>query len=85
MKLHLLKKAQHWFDVTTEHEKCNADLSLSLLCTGFMRDTYTLKQTLQLAEHVQVMDTHINSYKVLVEEKISSEASLDMFINIIVS
>lgn len=50
-----------------------------------MRDTYTLKQTLQLAEHVQVMDTHINSYKVLVEEKISSEASLDMFINIIVS
>lgn len=34
-----------------------------------MRDTYTLKQTLQLVKCLQVMDTHINSEKVLVKEK----------------
>lgn len=41
-----------------------------------MRDTYTLKQTPQLAERLQVMDTHIDSDKVPVKgkKKILSQA-----------
>lgn len=51
-----------------------------------MRDTYTLKQTPQLAECLQVMDTHIDSDKVPVKEKKkNTDPSSTAFTNVTVS
>lgn len=50
-----------------------------------MRDTYTLKQTPQLAERLQVMDTHIDSDKVPVKEKKIPEPSSTAFTNVTIS